>query len=129
MVRYWLPVLALYAFFLTACAGSSTPAATPTVDPESQAGKGYQLYQSYCAACHALQDDVVVVGPTLAHIAERAAERVEGLAAEDYIRDSIVRPNDFIVEGYASGTMRQDFGTELTSEEVDQLIAFLMTQK
>ena len=93
----------------------------------SPAGQGLVLFQANCAACHALAEDVVIVGPSLAHIATRAETRVEGLSAEGYLRESIVNPNVYIVEGYSEGSMQQNFGRLLTSEEVDNLIAFLMT--
>ena len=59
---------------LVGCAGESTPTATPTIDPESDAGEGMVLFQQYCGVCHAIADEVVVVGPPLAHIATMAAD-------------------------------------------------------
>jgi mono/diheme cytochrome c family protein len=114
---------------LVACTDPAMPAPTPTLDPASDAGKGARLFAANCATCHALAEDTLIVGPSLAHIATRAASRVAGLSAEDYIHDSILYPNDYVVEGFKAGAMQQDFGTRLTSEEATQLVAFLMTQK
>ncbi len=85
------------------------------------------VFQANCATCHALAADVVIVGPSLAHIATTAGTRVEGLDAEDYLRESIVNPNAYTVEGFAEGSMQQNFANQLTSDDVTHVIAFLMT--
>lgn len=82
-----------------------------------------------CRICHSLQPDVVIVGPSLAGIATRAATRVPGLSAEEYIRQSILEPNAYVVPGFPAGQMVQNLGEILTPEQVDDLVAFLMTLK
>jgi nitric oxide reductase subunit C len=81
-----------------------------------------------CSTCHSLQPDVVIVGPSLAGIASRAGSRVAGLSAEEYIRTSIVHPSEFIVPGFQD-LMQKNFGDVLTSDQITDLIAYLMTQK
>ena len=121
-------VAVLAAIILSACSGEpATLGPTPTIDPQSDAGLGRTLFQAQCSTCHSTEEGVQLVGPTLAHIASRAGDRVSGLGAEDYLHDSIVRPNDFTVPGFAAGSMRQDFGQTLTSDEVNQLVSYLMT--
>ncbi|MCA9912828.1 MAG: c-type cytochrome [Anaerolineae bacterium] len=121
----------LLLFSLAACSAPAerdpATAPTPTIDLASDAGKGMMVFQANCATCHALAEDVVIVGPSLAHIATTAGNRVEGLAAEDYLRESIVNPNAYTVEGFAEGAMQQNFATQLTSDDVTHVIAFLMT--
>lgn len=112
---------------LAGCGGEATAAPTPTIDPASEAGEGLTLFQQYCGACHATAEGVVIVGPPLAHIATTAETRIEGLSAEEYLREAILYPNSHTVDGFVEGTMRQDFAQVLTSEEVDQLIAYMMT--
>ncbi len=58
-----------------------------------------------------------------------ASTRVAGLAAEEYIRQSIVNPNAFVVEDFPEGVMPQNLGETLSSQELDDLIAFLAAQK
>ena len=70
-----------------------------------------------------------IIGPSFYGIADRAGERVPGLTAEEYLHQSIVEPNAFVVPGYPSGQMIQNFGQILTEEQIQDLIAFLMTQK
>jgi mono/diheme cytochrome c family protein len=112
---------------LAGCSGSSGPTPTPTIDPASDAGVGRTLFQANCAACHSTAEAVMLVGPSLAHIATTSPTRVEGLSAEDYLRESIVAPDAYTVDGFLEGTMQQNFGQVLTSEEVDHIVAYLMT--
>lgn len=81
-----------------------------------------------CVTCHyvnAEQGDFT--GPNLAGIATEAGNRVEGQSAEEYLRNSIVNPNDHVVEGFTAGVMPQNYGDILTDEEIDSLVAYLMT--
>jgi nitric oxide reductase subunit C len=100
------------------------PTATPTPDPLVVAGQG--VYAARCAACHALSPDTVIVGPSLAGIASRAGERVEGLDPEAYLRQSIAQPDAFIVAGFQNA-MPQDLAKQLTSDELDAVVAYLLT--
>ena len=83
--------------------------------------------QAGCVTCHSLEPDVVIVGPSMAGIATRAETRVPGLSAEDYIRQSILEPNAYVVEGYPAGVMVQVWGETLTEEELNNLVAYLLT--
>jgi mono/diheme cytochrome c family protein len=120
-------LLILITALLTACGGESTAAPTPTIDPASDAGQGRTLFQANCAACHSTAEAVMLVGPSLAHIATLSQTRVEGLSAEDYLHESIVAPDAYTVDGFLEGTMQQNFGQVLTSDEVDQIVTYLMT--
>lgn len=82
-----------------------------------------------CHICHSLQPDVVIVGPSLAGIATRAASRIPGMSAEEYIRQSILQPNAYVVPGFPSGVMPPNFSEILTPEQIDDLVAFLLTLK
>jgi hypothetical protein len=90
----------------------------PTIGPNNAPG---------CLTCHSLEPDVVIAGPSQAGLASRAGTRVVGQSAEEYIRNSIVNPNDYIVEGFAEGVMYQHYGEELTEEQIDDLVAFSLT--
>ncbi len=124
-MKYQVPFIVLTVMFLAAC---STPSAipAPTLDAVQQTGQA--VYNLRCAQCHALAPDTVVIGPSLAGIATRAATRVEGYDAVAYLEHSILAPGDYIVEGFAN-TMPTNFGKELTSEELTGVVAYLMTLK
>lgn len=113
------------ATLLAACtAGATNP--PPTLSPFEQLGES--VYTLRCAQCHVLVPDTVVIGPSLAGIATRAGSRLEGYDAQAYIEFSILSPQEYIVEGFPD-TMPTNFAKELTSEEFDALVAFLMTLK
>jgi nitric oxide reductase subunit C len=79
-----------------------------------------------CATCHALEPDVVIVGPSLAGIAGRAATRVPGQSAEEYIRNSMLNPGDYVVEGFQN-VMAQNLADVLSGDQINDIITFLMT--
>ena len=80
-----------------------------------------------CSLCHSLEPDIVLVGPSLAGIATRAANRVPGMSAEAYIYQSILDPDAHVVEGFPTGQMLPDLEEKLSSEQIDSLVAFLLT--
>ncbi|HEX2405156.1 MAG TPA: cytochrome c [Acidimicrobiia bacterium] len=57
-----------------------------------------------CTGCHSREgdSDTGFSGPDLTGLAERAANRVEGLSAEEYVRQSVLDPQAYIVDGYGS---------------------------
>ena len=89
--------------------------------------------------CSATRQDVVaatrsepgvtLVGPSMAQIGTAADTRVSGQSAEEYLRESIVAPNDFVAEGFAENLMPATYGSELTEEEISDLVSFLLAQK
>ena len=47
--------------------------------------------------------------------------------ATDYIHQSIVEPNAYVVEPFAEGLMYQNYGTDLTEQEINDLVAYTLT--
>lgn len=80
-----------------------------------------------CRICHSLDPGVTLVGPSFAGVATRAAERVPGVGAEDYLRESILDPDAYVVEGFPAGQMVPTYLDILDEEDVDNLVAFLLT--
>lgn len=118
--------LLLASISLAACSSVATASPTPTPDPFII--QGQNVFNARCATCHAVVQDVEIIGPSLYGIATRAETRVAGQSAEEYIQLSILRPGDYIVEGY-NNIMITNLSKELTSEEFNALMAFLMTLK
>ncbi len=137
-----LLVLAL-SLLLAACGGGGSEPASDSagVAPRSGSGNvanGEKLYKQPvigkssapgCNTCHSLDEGVVLVGPSHAGMGTRAATAVSGQSAEDYLRESITNPNAHVTEGYAQGVMYQNYGTDLTEQEINDLVAFLMSLK
>jgi ferredoxin/cytochrome c551/c552 len=80
-----------------------------------------------CRICHSLEPDVRLVGPSLAGVGTRAAARVPGMSAQEYLLQSIVDPDAYVVEGYPKGQMVRDTAQRLTEEQLQDLVAFLLT--
>jgi cytochrome c oxidase subunit 2 len=95
------------------------------------------LFAKYgCNACHTLTaaGATGLVGPSLDGIGTRAETRVSGQSAEDYVRESILNPNAFLVPECPAGAcqpgvMPQDFGTRMPQSHLDALVKFLLEQK
>lgn len=51
-----------------------------------------------------------------------------GYTVEQYLVESIVRPNDYISPGYNSGIMPQTYGEQLSAQDLADLLAYLETQ-
>ena len=62
-------------------------------------------------------------------ISSRAGSAVSGMSAEEYLKESILNPDAHLVEGFPAGTMPQVWEDELSSEQVDQLVAFMLSLK
>ena len=115
---------------LTACGGGGGGTG------EDSTAAGEKLFnqtvvgsQAGCITCHSLDAGVVIVGPSMNGIGSRAGSTVSGMSAEDYLKESIVDPDAYLVEGFPAGTMPQVWEDELTGEQVDQLIDYMLTIK
>lgn len=116
----------------TALAGEEIAVlATPTPVAIDPATRGQAVYVTAgCGACHVI-DGVSAgqVGPSLNEIGTIAATRIEGYSAEEYITESIVEPNAYLVEGFQPNLMPQTFGVQLSGMELEDLVAYLLEQQ
>lgn len=107
---------------------------TPTPSPEElddPVARGRLVFLDMgCGACHAIDGvSTGAVGPNLNQISEVAATRVEGMTAEEYIRESILMPNAHIVEGFPENVMPLNFDERLSQEQLDDVVTFLLAQQ
>jgi cytochrome c2 len=112
--------------------------------PKGDATRGQGLTTTNaCVACH-IQG---TTGPGWLPTAENATPKGEGIAtraqhrfkdpgytgvassADGYLLESIITPNAFIVPGFPSGVMPQNFGTVLKPQDLADIIAYLNTLK
>lgn len=119
-------LILLVIFAITACSSGAPILPTPTPDPLIV--QGQQVFTMRCATCHALVPDTIIIGPSLAGVAIRAETRVDGQTAEEYLQLSILRPGDYVVEGF-NNIMITNLAKELTNEDMNALMAFLLTLK
>lgn len=80
-----------------------------------------------CVACHRLESETNSLGPSLRGLRDVAGSRVPGLDAEAYVRLSILNPQAYEVEGYNATYMPQNYGEALEPEEIDALVAFVLS--
>jgi cytochrome c553 len=121
--------LAVVALLLTAC--GTTPG-----DPAN----GKRLFTGEaliangnlpaCATCHAdTADGQSPLGPNLSNIGNRAAYTVEGQSGEAYVRTSILDPDAHLADGFQEGIMNREYAEGLTAQQVNDLVAYLLTLK
>lgn len=136
-----LVVLSVLVLALAACGGggdtSSSEGDTGGDTAVGNAENGEKLYKQTtigsasapgCITCHSLEKDVVLVGPSHYGVATRSAAAVPGVSAEEYIRESILEPDAHIVEGFTAGVMYQNYAAELPESQINDIVAFLLTQ-
>ena len=105
-------------------------------DPERgreifETGGGVISAENKCSRCHSLDGTVgtsEVAGPSVQGISELAGDRVPELSAEEHLRQSIVDPSAYVVEGFKDNRMPQAYSVFLGEEDIDNLIAFMLTQ-
>lgn len=95
---------------------------------------GEQLYnmpvlgiQVGCITCHSL-DGTTVLGPSLQGLGSAAQDRIADMSAEAYIRQSILEPDAYVLEGNEPRIMPPHYDDALTDAQIDALVTFLMTQ-
>jgi len=82
-----------------------------------------------CNTCHPVEGEANGVGPSLAHIATDAATDKPGMTAEQYIRESITDPDVFVVPDFPAGVMPKTYGQQLSQQQLDNLVAYLLSLK
>lgn len=112
-----LLVLTLILTGLAACGSDTTSGVS---DSKSGTAAGEALFKLECANCHSVVQDVNLTGPSMAGI---------GAEGEQVLREAIVNPDAEITPGFDKGIMPDSFGTQLTAQQIDDLIAYLLTLK
>lgn len=122
---------------------TEVPTEEPTAAPSDpiarliavrDAANGEMLFNEFfaqtgfaCSTCHQVAAPGQLIGPSMYGIKNIAGARVEGEVAERYLYNSIMHPNDYVVEGFVEGVMPQTWGEVLTETEIYDIIAYLMT--
>jgi cytochrome c2 len=106
--------------------------------PEGDAESGKALAEGPlgCVGCHILSN----TGPAWegsseqAGVGTRAQTRFEqdnytgaATSAEQYLIESVLRPNAFVVEGFDPDLMPQNYGSRVTVQDLADLVAYLET--
>jgi cytochrome c2 len=126
-------------------AAAEAPSGAPAVigtDPISvlvsiaDPARGEELfYASYdtnagpyaCFTCHNVENEERKIGPGQYGIADRAGTRIEGQSAAQYLYNSIIHPNDYIVAEYEPNLMPGNYSELLSEQDIYDIVAYLFT--
>jgi mono/diheme cytochrome c family protein len=121
-------LIALAVLLVAGCGGEKTVEPTgPVVGTLPKAEKGNAaagkkvFADNGCAGCHTFKPAGAngTIGPNL-------DEALKGKDAE-FIEESIKDPNAEIAQGFGPNIMPQDYGSQLSSKEIADIVAFLQT--
>ncbi len=115
---------------------TTTPAPTSTPWPIAGNDPETIILNSGCGSCHVIGNlgEVGKVGPDLSNIGFKAGNRVPGLGAAEYIRQSILEPGAFISPDCPNGScqdniMPADYSSRLTPTQIEILVSYLLEQR
>lgn len=112
--------------------------------PSGAVAQGRALFSSEeagCDACHSTAEGVKIVGPSMAGLQSRAKKIIDrdgytgdATTVKEYIRESILQPDAYIVPGKNHANngvslMPGNYKQRLRDKQVDQLVQYLMTLK
>lgn len=110
-----------------ACGGEGDTAVSDAdVDGEALFAERVLEGRPGCITCHSLEPGSVLVGPSLSGLGARAGSTVAGVSAEDYLRESIVDPDAYVVDGYSAGKMPSYWSDVLTDAQIGALVSYLV---
>ena len=127
--------LAFSAALMIGCGGGGGGDAAAGPDP----ARGKKLYDRAvlgansaegCASCHKYDESggAADKAPYTKGTAARAATRVPGMSAEEYIRESILSPDAYVVDGYEPGSMYSGWDTDIPEQDLNDIVAYLLTE-
>ena len=82
-----------------------------------------------CGGCHTFgpANATGAVGPDLDKAPASDAKADGNMELEAFIKESITSPDAYIAKGYTKGVMPGDFGSKLSSTQVNDLVAFILS--
>jgi cytochrome c551/c552 len=101
------------------------PPPPPAIQGNPVTGKAFFSAQG-CIACHTFKPagSTATIGPNLDNVAADAKTANRGSLVQ-YVTESIVDPNAYIVPKYPAGVMPQDFAKKLSPKQIADLVAFI----
>jgi len=131
MKKRWMFAAALVLLAALAAGCGGTGGGDAVAAGEELFNQGQIEGSPGCVTCHSLEAGETQVGPSLAGFGEKAAQEAgaAGLSAEEYIRQSIVEPDQVVAEGFNAGVMPGNYGEVLSDQQLENLVAFLDSLK
>jgi mono/diheme cytochrome c family protein len=94
--------------------------------PKGNPENGARLFNTAgCVGCHSQKKGERLVGPSFYNLWDTASTRVPGMSAREYLYQSIVDPNAYVVEGYQPGLMQQNYAALLSPQQMADILAWI----
>ena len=123
----------ILTFLLLIAAALISGCATSPSAPSANLAHGEALYTKgkgeapACLNCHTLEAEAFGLGPTMIGIVSRASVEITAdQTVEDYLRESILRPNQFLVPGYRN-IMYGEYATHLSEQYITDIIGYILS--
>lgn len=142
-----LLLLVVLNLILAACGSSSSGGGGEGVPASADDGaaRGKALYEQMvigsnsspgCITCHSLEPGLILAGPSHAGLATRATETIKNTnytgnarTVEAYLWESIVDPDLYVEKGFPPRVMYQNYGKDLSEQEISDIVVFMLTLK
>jgi len=112
----------------TTTGSSSTTTTSSGGGGNAAAGKSV-FASSGCASCHTFKPAGATgtIGPDLDSAPASDAKADHNTPLPAFIQESIVNPDAYIAKGFNKGLMPTNFGTQLSSSQLSDLVAFILS--
>lgn len=128
----------LLGLMLGGCISEVEPEPIEPIFDQALYDRGVTVYlNAYCGVCHALDaaESRGNFGPTLNFVANTALGRIAATnysgaatSAEAYLRESILQPDVYFVQGYAASNHKMPAFTHLPAADIDAMVYMLVNQ-
>ena len=88
-----------------------------------------QYTRSGCGSCHAGGAQAPATEGTWTRVQNERLAATGYATGEEYLIESIVNPEAYVVDGYNGGIMPGTFKDQLTAQQLANIIAYLQTQE
>lgn len=129
------PSTVVHTVTVGSSAATSTTTATSTSATTTSSGGGNAaagktvFTSSGCASCHTFKpaNSTGTIGPDLDTAPATDAKADNNMALKAFIKQSIIDPNAYIAKGFHKGLMPTNFASQLSSTQIDNLVAFILS--
>ena len=114
---------------------TSTPSTSSTPTTTSSGGGGNAtagkavFAANGCSSCHTFKPAGAngTIGPDLDSAPAQDAKADNNMALAAFVKESITDPDKYIAKGFSKGLMPTDFGSKLSSSQLNDLVAFIVS--
>jgi cytochrome c551/c552 len=108
---------------------SSTPTTTSSGGGGNAAAGKAVFAANGCATCHTFKPagSSGTIGPDLDTAPAASAKDDHNMALAAFVKESIVNPDAYIAKGFTKGLMPTNFGSKLSSSQINDLVAFILS--